>query len=48
MESNLAPHVLATIHPSAILRQRTHDDRHREMERFTHDLVVVAKHLNLR
>jgi len=43
VESGLAEHVVATIHPSAILRQRTHEDRHREMQRFVHDLGVAAK-----
>jgi uracil-DNA glycosylase len=38
----LAPTALATVHPSSILRQRTREDRAREMERFTADLAVVA------
>jgi uracil-DNA glycosylase len=42
VQSNLAPHALATIHPSAILRQRTSEERDREMKRFTADLKVVA------
>jgi hypothetical protein len=33
---------MATIHPSAILRQHTSEDRHREMGQFTNDLRVVA------
>ncbi|HEY6092287.1 MAG TPA: UdgX family uracil-DNA binding protein [Gemmatimonadales bacterium] len=41
-DSRLAPHVMATIHPSAILRQHTSEDRHREMGQFTNDLRVVA------
>jgi DNA polymerase len=41
VESDLAPHVLATIHPSAILRA---DSENRELERaaFVRDLEVVA------
>ncbi len=42
LDTNLADHAVATIHPSSILRQRTSVDRHREMERFTRDLEVVA------
>jgi uracil-DNA glycosylase family protein len=42
LPSNLADHAVATVHPSSILRQRTTADRHREMERFTADLKVVA------
>lgn len=40
--SPLAPHALATVHPSSILRQRTSEDRRREMKLFTDDLRVVA------
>jgi DNA polymerase len=42
VESDLAEHVTATIHPSAILRQRTDEDRHREMDAFVADLRLVA------
>jgi DNA polymerase len=42
VSSRLAPHVVATVHPSSILRQRTREDRHREMERFIADLRVAA------
>ena len=42
LESNLAEHAVATVHPSSILRQRTEEDRHREMARFVEDLEVVA------
>jgi uracil-DNA glycosylase len=41
VESDLAEHVTATIHPSAILRQRTDEDRHKEMEAFVNDLTLV-------
>ncbi len=42
VESELAERVTATIHPSAILRQRTDDDRHRELAAFVDDLRLVA------
>jgi uracil-DNA glycosylase family protein len=42
IESGLAEHVTATIHPSAILRQRDDESRHREMEAFVSDLKLVA------
>jgi len=42
LESDLAEHVTATIHPSAILRQRDDESRHREMEAFIRDLKLVA------
>ena len=42
VESELAPHVTATIHPSSILRQRSDEDRHRELDGFVQDLKVVA------
>jgi uracil-DNA glycosylase len=41
VESDLAPHVLATIHPSAILRADP-ETRERERTAFVHDLEVVA------
>jgi hypothetical protein len=34
---------VATVHPSSIPRQRTHEDRRRKMLRFTEDLRVVAE-----
>jgi DNA polymerase len=42
VDSELAPRVTATIHPSSILRQRTDEDRHREMAGFVEDLRLVA------
>ncbi|HZY61877.1 MAG TPA: UdgX family uracil-DNA binding protein [Edaphobacter sp.] len=39
------PPIMATIHPSAILRARTDEDRHRERQLFVHDLRNVATHL---
>jgi uracil-DNA glycosylase len=44
--SSLAPHAVATVHPSSILRQQTPEDRRREMELFTEDLRVVARILS--
>ena len=41
--SGLAPIVVATIHPSAILRQRTDEERIAEREAFAADLAVVAQ-----
>jgi uracil-DNA glycosylase len=43
VESDLAPHVLATVHPSSILRQRTDEERAAAMADFVSDLRVVAK-----
>src|ERR1700744_3488207 len=37
------PPVIATLHPSAILRARTDEDRHRQMKVFVDDLREVAK-----
>ena len=42
IESDLAELVTATIHPSAILRQRDADARHAELGRFVDDLRKVA------
>ena len=42
VESELAPHVVATVHPSSILRQETEEDRAAAMEAFVADLKVVA------
>jgi len=44
IESDLAPHVLATIHPSAILRAQD-EDRATERAAFVDDLRVVAQFL---
>ena len=45
--SNLAPYVLATVHPSSILRAQD-DSRHEEMRRLVDDLRVVAQLLHRR
>lgn len=44
--SDLAPYVTATIHPSAVLRQRTDAERHAEMRRLVADLEKVGLALN--
>jgi uracil-DNA glycosylase family protein len=43
VESDLAPYVVATVHPSSILRQETDDDREAAMRDLIADLKVVAK-----
>jgi uracil-DNA glycosylase len=44
--SSLAPLVLATVHPSSILRAPDADTRRRETERFANDLGLVARALS--
>jgi len=46
--SPLAPMVIATVHPSSILRAPDDETRHHEMERFTADLRAVARALSSR
>jgi uracil-DNA glycosylase family protein len=43
VESELAPHVVATVHPSSILRQETDEDREAAMRDLIADLKVVAR-----
>ena len=43
VDSDLAPHVVATVHPSSILRQETDEDREAAMRDLIADLKVVAK-----
>jgi uracil-DNA glycosylase len=43
VESDLAPHVVATVHPSSILRQETEEERAAAMADLVADLEVVAK-----
>jgi uracil-DNA glycosylase len=45
LDSDLAPFVTATIHPSAILRQQDDASRSKEREAFAEDLRVVANAL---
>jgi DNA polymerase len=46
--SDIAPYVLATVHPSSILRAPDDDARHEEMRKFVADLEVVAQQLRAR
>lgn len=46
VESNLAPRVTATVHPSALLRLRPEDDRRAEFERFVADLQIARAALD--
>jgi DNA polymerase len=43
VESDLAPFVVATVHPSSILRQESEEARTQAMKDFVADLKVVAK-----
>jgi uracil-DNA glycosylase family protein len=42
LDSDLAPIVSATVHPSSILRQRDEESRVREREAFARDMRVIA------
>jgi DNA polymerase len=48
VESRIAPRVLATVHPSSILRAEDDEARHREMAQFIADLGPVAEQLGTR
>src|ERR1700733_7469681 len=43
VKSTLAPHVMATVHPSSILRAPDEATREDEMKRFIADLKIIAK-----
>ncbi len=43
IKSPLAPYVMATVHPSSILRAPDTETRHREMQLFIEDLKKVAR-----
>jgi len=43
--SEIAPQVLATVHPSAILRAPDDESRHEEMRKFVADLKKVARYI---
>jgi DNA polymerase len=43
IESPLAPHVIATVHPSSILRAQDDESRYRQLEAFVEDLRLVAR-----
>ena len=47
IESPLAPIVLATVHPSSLLRAPDPDSRRRETQRFVDDLRLVIRRLTL-
>jgi DNA polymerase len=44
--SKVAPRVLATVHPSSLLRQPDEESRHREYKHFVADLRVAVKAAN--
>jgi DNA polymerase len=46
IKSDWVPALVATYHPSAILRAPTSEDRHRMREEFVEDLRRAVKHLN--
>jgi len=46
IESNLAPAIVATVHPSSILRAPDEHARKREFEHFVDDLKIVAELLS--
>jgi uracil-DNA glycosylase len=43
LDSELAPHIMATVHPSSILRAPDDESRHREMANFVADLKKLAR-----
>ncbi|HTV89012.1 MAG TPA: UdgX family uracil-DNA binding protein, partial [Stellaceae bacterium] len=43
LPSRWAPYAMASVHPSALLRARDAETRHRETERFIADLKVLAE-----
>jgi|SRR5579864_1234351 len=45
LRSSFAPRVMATVHPSSLLRLKDDDDRHRQTERFIQDLRHAAQAL---
>ena len=46
VESPLAPVVMATVHPSSVLRAQTDEERRVAMEKFVADLRSLAKKLS--
>jgi DNA polymerase len=48
LQSRIAPLVMATVHPSSILRAPDDDSRHEEMRKFVADLKKVAVQLQQR
>ncbi len=43
LSSKLAPRVMATVHPSSLLRQPDEESRHREYAKFVADLRIAVK-----
>jgi DNA polymerase len=48
VSSPLAPYVIATMHPSSILRARDDASRHQEMKLFIKDLKAIARIIRAR
>jgi uracil-DNA glycosylase len=48
IESPLAPHVVATVHPSSILRAQDDESRHSQMRAFVQDLKHIAQFIKKR
>jgi uracil-DNA glycosylase family protein len=48
VQSDIAPLVMATVHPSSILRAPDDDSRHEEMRKFVDDLKKIAVQLQQR
>lgn len=46
LKSKLAPFIMATVHPSSILRAPDEETRDAEMQRFIEDLKKAAKRLS--
>src|SRR5439155_4440379 len=46
LPTRFAAHAVATVHPSAILRQPTSEERHRQLQQFMADLEVLASLVN--
>ena len=46
LSSKFAPQVLATVHPSSLLRQPNEESRHCEYKKFVSDLKIAAKVAN--
>lgn len=47
VKSALAPHVFATLHPSALLRLRDDEEKERAFEQFVKDLKLINKALEI-
>jgi uracil-DNA glycosylase len=48
VQSEIAPYVIATVHPSSILRAPDDESRHEEMRKFIDDLKAVAGQIRRR